>query len=253
MGGWFELTQAPAAGSEVFLASKYGGNYNGSILRVSSTLIPTLSLLKSSTSTSNAVSSESLTLNKWYYIAATYDGTTANIYINSVLTGSTTLPDGYTPSPTSLVLGAASWYPYGFASGLIDDFTFYDRASSAGEIQSLADNAAGQPTVDERGFSREVNGTVDIGSYEVQPYVVTTTNDSGPGSLRQAVLDDISGDEPIEFASSVAGQTITLESPIAIGHNVTITGPGASKLTISGGGITRAFQDRRGHSCDLVD
>ena len=77
-GGWFELTQAPAAGGEVYLASKYNGNYNGWILRVGSSLVPTLSLLASASRNTNVVSSQSLTLNKWYYISATYDGTIAN-------------------------------------------------------------------------------------------------------------------------------------------------------------------------------
>ena len=98
------------------------------------------------------------------------------------------------------------------------------------------------PLVDQRGFSRVVGGTTDIGSYEVQPYTVTNANDSGRGSLHQAVLDDISGDEPITFAASLAGKTITLLSPIQINHNVTITGPAASSLTISGGGATEIFQ-----------
>ena len=37
---------------------------------------------------------------------------------------------------------------------------------------------------DQRGFSRIVNGTVDIGAFEVQLFLVYNTNDQGPGSLR---------------------------------------------------------------------
>ena len=246
IGGWFELTQAPPAGGEVYLASKYGGNYNGWILRLNSSMTLTLSLLKSATANTNVSSSQPLALNKWYFISATYDGFTASIYVNGVLTGSTILAGGYAASPTPLVLGAASWYSGGFTTGLIDDFTFYDRALSADEVASLADNAGGMPLVDQRGFSRVAGGTPDIGSYQVQPYIVTNTNDSGRGSLRQAVLDDVSGDEPIEFASSLSGHTITLLSPIVINHNLTITGPGASVLTISGGGATEIFQVESG-------
>jgi hypothetical protein len=245
-GGWFELTQAPPAGGEVFLATKYGGNYNGWILRVNSSFTLTLSLSKSPTSSSNTVANKPLALNTWYYIAATYDGNAVNLYVNGVLAGSTTLANGYAPSPTPLVLGASSWASYGYAKALIDEFTFYDRALTPGEIQSLYSYAGGQPTVDQRGFSDVVNGTVDIGSYQVQPYVVTNTNDSGPGSLRQAVLDDVSGDEPIDFAPGLDGQIITLASPILISHNVTITGPGASMLTISGGGTTEVFEIKAG-------
>ena len=67
--------------------------------------------------------------------------------------------------------------------------------------------------------------------------VVTSTADSGPGTLRQAALDAVSGDT-ITF--SVTG-TITLLSQIVIDKNLTITGPGAASLTISGGNALRIF------------
>jgi len=68
---------------------------------------------------------------------------------------------------------------------------------------------------------------------------VMNNNDMGPGSLRQAVLDANSGDE-IVFANTVVG-TITLSSQITITTNLTITGPGASVLAISGGTATQIF------------
>jgi predicted outer membrane repeat protein len=60
---------------------------------------------------------------------------------------------------------------------------------------------------------------------------VTSTNDSGPGSLRQALASANDGDT-ISFA--VSG-TITLTSGgLMIGKNVTISGPGANQLSIDG-------------------
>ena len=241
VGGWFELTQAPAAGSEFYLASKYNGNSNGWIIRVESNLTWGFSIARSSSAATTASSSKPLPLDTLFYLAATYDGNTANIYVDGVLAGTTTLPDGYAFSTSPLVLGGASWFSGGCTSGLIQDFSYFNRALSPTEVQALYFNAGGLPTVDQRGFSRVENGQVDIGSYEVQPYVVTSTADSGPGSLRQAVADDVSGDEPIEFASSLAGQTITLLSPIEITHNLTITGPGSSELSLSGGKATELF------------
>ena len=60
---------------------------------------------------------------------------------------------------------------------------------------------------------------------------VTNTNDSGPGSLRQALADANDGDT-ITFA--VSG-TITLTSGgLPVTKNLTISGPGADQLSIDG-------------------
>ena len=67
---------------------------------------------------------------------------------------------------------------------------------------------------------------------------VINTNDSGPGSLRQAIADASPGDTII---FDVTG-TITLAIPLGIGKNLTITGPGASSLTISGNNAVRVIE-----------
>ncbi|MGH9966445.1 MAG: hypothetical protein ACREBG_01230 [Pyrinomonadaceae bacterium] len=60
---------------------------------------------------------------------------------------------------------------------------------------------------------------------------VTSTADSGPGTLRQAILDAVSGDT-ITF-SLPANSTITLTSgQLLINKNLTINGPGANLLTV---------------------
>ena len=67
---------------------------------------------------------------------------------------------------------------------------------------------------------------------------VTTTNDSGPGSLRQALMAANDGDT-ITFA--VTG-TITLTSGgLPINKNITISGPGADQLSIDGNQATLVF------------
>ena len=60
---------------------------------------------------------------------------------------------------------------------------------------------------------------------------VTNGNDSGPGSLRQAILDASSGDT-INFASGVTTVTLT-SGELVVDKNVTIAGPGANRLTIT--------------------
>jgi hypothetical protein len=73
--------------------------------------------------------------------------------------------------------------------------------------------------------------------------VVTNTNDSGDGSLRQAIFDADSSNsgDTIAFQSGLTG-TITLTSgSLVIEDSLTINGPGASTLAISGGGSSQVF------------
>jgi predicted outer membrane repeat protein len=69
---------------------------------------------------------------------------------------------------------------------------------------------------------------------------VTNCNDSGPGSLRQAVRDAASGDT-VTFALSPTCSTITLAGTIDIARNVTIDGPGANALAVSGNAAVEVF------------
>ena len=71
--------------------------------------------------------------------------------------------------------------------------------------------------------------------------VVTNNDDSGTGSLRQAILNAPSG-ATISFSKSLKGQTITLTSgELSINQNLTIDGLGASELAVSGGGTSQVF------------
>ncbi|HSF76256.1 MAG TPA: DUF4347 domain-containing protein, partial [Microcoleus sp.] len=71
---------------------------------------------------------------------------------------------------------------------------------------------------------------------------VTNTNDSGPGSLREAIASAAAGDT-IQFASTLAGQTITLTSgQLVINKNLTIDAVGAANLTISGNNASRVIR-----------
>jgi hypothetical protein len=64
---------------------------------------------------------------------------------------------------------------------------------------------------------------------------VTNTNDSGPGSLRQALVNANDGDT-INFA--VTGTIGLTSGELAIDKNVTISGPGPDTLAVSGSFLT---------------
>ena len=71
---------------------------------------------------------------------------------------------------------------------------------------------------------------------------VTSAADSGAGSLRADIAAAQPGDT-IAFAPSLAGQTITLTTGnLVINKSLTIQGPGASQLAISGGNKWGVFE-----------
>jgi hypothetical protein len=67
---------------------------------------------------------------------------------------------------------------------------------------------------------------------------VINTNDSGPGSLRQALADANVGDT-ITFA--VGGAIGLTGGELLVDKDVTISGPGADNLAIDGGAKSRVF------------
>ncbi len=80
-------------------------------------------------------------------------------------------------------------------------------------------------------------GVVPAESVHAATLTVTNTNDSGLGSLRQAIADLVWGGT-INFHPSLAGQTIVLASDLEIFADLTIDGSGLSpQITISGGNV----------------
>ncbi len=72
-------------------------------------------------------------------------------------------------------------------------------------------------------------------------YTVTNTNPSGPGSLRQAIIDANSnaGHDTIDFG--ITGTIVLTGALPAIGDDLTITGPGVEQLAVSGANAHRVF------------
>jgi hypothetical protein len=89
--------------------------------------------------------------------------------------------------------------------------------------------------------------TLEVGPCTPAAYTVTSTTDNGtgttPGTLSRAVAQALAANcagSEVNF-SVPNSSTITLPKRILINGPVTINRPGASNLTISGGGTTRIF------------
>ena len=78
-------------------------------------------------------------------------------------------------------------------------------------------------------------------------FTVTNLDDNGPGSLRQAVIDANAdpGNDTIQFQSGLSGTILLGSGEITISkssnYSLTINGPGANVLAISGNNLSRIF------------
>src|SRR6476619_3311163 len=75
-------------------------------------------------------------------------------------------------------------------------------------------------------------------STQAATITVTNTNDSGAGSLRQAIANANHGDR-IQFG--ITGTMILTTGELLVDKSVTISGPGAASLTVDGNGTGRVF------------
>jgi hypothetical protein len=82
------------------------------------------------------------------------------------------------------------------------------------------------------------------GSLAVRSLVVLNTADSGPGSLRQALLDAATpgcNSGPVTFAAGLSGTIVLTNGGLVVGQDQIIMSPGANRLTVDGGGLYTVF------------
>jgi hypothetical protein len=75
-----------------------------------------------------------LVTNNWYYVAGTYDGAYARLYINGNFNNQAAGTGSISTSALPLTIGGGSGINF---NGLLDDVRIYNRALSAAEIQAL--------------------------------------------------------------------------------------------------------------------
>ena len=92
---------------------------------------------------------------------------------------------------------------------------------------------------------------------QVPTFVVSNTNDSGAGSLRQAIDDaNIAGGNPtitFDAGAFATPQVITLATSLSATTSMTVQGPGAGLVTISGNNAVRVMTVGSGVSFVLND
>ena len=77
-------------------------------------------------------------IDTWYFVAASYDGTTQNIYLNDTLLMSNAYSGEISPATSNLLIGRTDDQHSGmYFKGSIDDVRIYNRALSDSEILGL--------------------------------------------------------------------------------------------------------------------
>lgn len=86
--------------------------------------------------TTGSVNSATLTVNNWYLITFTYDGTNTRVYTNGVLSGGPTAQTAPADDNSALLIGGSTGSTY-TTPGILDDVRIYNRALSQEEITYL--------------------------------------------------------------------------------------------------------------------
>jgi hypothetical protein len=212
------------------------------------------------------------TISNWthYAFVASFNSNSMSIYVNGVLSTSKAGMSRFVRGNYDLRIGGniSGGADY-FFNGQLDEFRVWNTARTASQILSnfnrtltggetnlllyyrfdtasgtVATNSATATGVNYN--STLVNAPVWTAS-TIPSTIVTTTNDSGPGSLRQALSDaaTIPGADTVAFAPGLSGQTITLASQITVNdtNGVTIDATNLpSGITIRGGGQSGSFR-----------
>ena len=85
-------------------------------------------------------------------------------------------------------------------------------------------------------------------------FTVSNTNDAGAGSFRQAVLSaNTSAGADVVDLTGVAGTIVLTSGQIEVTDTLTIRGPGAQVLAISGGGTSRLIEQTAGDNLAIND
>jgi PKD repeat protein len=209
-------------------------------------------------------SSNTVPLNAWTHVAVTYDGTNKRFYINGVLDRTAVATNSLYSTPGSpLLIGMqGTTCTCNFFNGQLAEVHVWNTVRTASQIQSDVtyssgaqpglvayyhlDEGSGTSAYDATGNGN--TGTLEFGASwsslapPLGQLVVGNINDSGPGTLREAIADATNG-ELITFAPNLSGSTIMLASTLTISNtSLTIDAsvlPGG--IQINGNGAVQVF------------
>jgi len=122
------------------------------------------------------VHNSTISLNQWYHIVGTYNGNTANLYINGNFVTNQSANFDIGINNTSLGIGGFGTY---CVNGLMDDVMIYNRALTAAEVSDIYDVQKVEPTVPVCGNNIKETGELCDGTDLAGETCVSQGYDSG--------------------------------------------------------------------------
>lgn len=153
LSAWVKVSVADDNG--IFGKYVSGSNRRSYLLGITGNK-PYFVLTSDGTNGASLTGNTTISLNTWYHIAATYDGSNMTLYVNGKYDGSKAYANGIYDSTDPLLIGdgdAGSWY----FNGAIDEAKLYNYALTADEIK----------TEYNRGSSLVLGALSDNSSYQV--------------------------------------------------------------------------------------
>ncbi len=203
-------------------------------------ILPTTGLIQFSSRPSkfDLVSNSPIELGKWTYIAATFDGTTAKLYINGILSNSVAYSGSLsTSSDNSLKFcrhGSSSLY---YCSGLLDSVRLYSRAISAAEVMSnynagnieLQTRVGGTSTPDDGTWEewRPITNETSIDNFNNPLDYATPSASIFTGALIATSASTFPVIEGTKSLQITTGRTTSLNNKVGMWHLDETSGTGA--------------------------
>ena len=135
ISGWIYLTSF-GSGSDVDPILRKGDTAPAAYQLCIQDGKPTLHLNETDATGAGTIGSSTLSLNKWCHVVATWDGTTANVYLDGYLDGTRSVSGTLPLDARSLFIGGRTGGT-DLAAGKIDDVRLYNYALTAAEAFNL--------------------------------------------------------------------------------------------------------------------
>jgi hypothetical protein len=169
-------------------------------------------------------SADVVPLDQWCHVAATYDGSSAKIYLNGTQNAAANISGNLDSTSLNTTIGAGCQGTTNFFNGTIDEVRIYSRSLSAEEIAVIAEAdlvgtrvAIQKQTVTlESGASTTLNLAWNTSGFAMGDYIISVIADPVPGETDIAdnmfvdgwvmvtIPGDVNGDKSVNIYDVVA-------------------------------------------------